>query len=98
MLEDDIDPFGNNDEVDPLLHDILIASKLKPLGDEVKKYCRKGHLLECPVLEQFREHCLDKNINTRGYKSVARHETPVNKCCLCLCLYLYLYLYCINLI
>ena len=37
MLEDNKDPF-DNDEVDPVLHDILKASKLKPLGDEAKKY------------------------------------------------------------
>ena len=63
MLEDNEDPF-DNDEVDPVLHDILKASKLKPLGDEAKKYCREGHLLERPFLKQFHQHCLDKTINT----------------------------------
>ena len=79
ILEDDGDPFDNNDEVDPLLYDILKASKTKPLGDEAMKYCREGHLLERPFLEQFHKHCLDENINTCGYNSIAIHETPVGK-------------------
>ena len=77
MLEDNEDPF-DNDEVDPVLHDILKASKLKPLGDEAKKYCREGHLLKRPFLEQFYKHSQDGI--TCGYKAVAVHETPVGKC------------------
>ena len=93
MLVDDKDPF-DNDEVDPLLHDILKALKMKPLGDKAKKYCREGHLLERPFLEQFHKHCLDENINTCGYNSVAIHETLVGKFVFVIVLYC-IVLYCI---
>ena len=52
MLEDNKDPF-DNDEVDPVLHDILKASKLKPLGDEAKKNSWEGQLLEGPFLKKI---------------------------------------------
>ncbi|OEU17716.1 hypothetical protein FRACYDRAFT_238144 [Fragilariopsis cylindrus CCMP1102] len=45
------------------------------LKDEAKAYCRQGHLLERPFLEQFHQH--SKEGLTQGYKSVAIHETPV---------------------
>ena len=84
MQEDNKDPF-DNDEVDPVLHEILKASKLKPLGDEAKKYYREGHLLERPFLKQFHQHCLDETVNTCGYNSIAIHEIPVGKLCIVLC-------------
>ncbi|OEU09246.1 hypothetical protein FRACYDRAFT_248581 [Fragilariopsis cylindrus CCMP1102] len=70
--EDDEDDV---DTVDPVLLDIFKASKMKPLKDEAKAYCRQGHLLERPFLEQFHQH--SKEGLTRGYKSIAIHETPV---------------------
>jgi hypothetical protein len=48
---------------------------MKPLGEEAKKYCRAGHLLERPFLKQFHQHSIDGR--APGYKSVAIHETPV---------------------
>ena len=77
MLKDNKDPF-DNDEVDPVLHDILKASTLKPLGDEVTKYCLEGHLLERPFLEQFYNHSQDGI--TCGYKAIAVHKNPVGEC------------------
>ena len=77
MRVNDEDPFAGDDEVDPLLLDILKASKMKPLGDDAKKYCREGHLLERPFLEQFHQHSQDGI--TCGYKAIAIHETPVGK-------------------
>jgi hypothetical protein len=73
LLDNDEDPHDN--EIDPVLLDIFKASKMKPLGEEAKKYCRAGHLLERPFLEQFHQHSLDGR--TLGYKSIAIHETPV---------------------
>ncbi|OEU14444.1 hypothetical protein FRACYDRAFT_240987 [Fragilariopsis cylindrus CCMP1102] len=70
--EDDEDDV---DTVDPVLLDIFKASKMKPLKEEAKAYCRQGHLLERPFLVQFHQH--SKEGLTRGYKSVAIHETPV---------------------
>jgi hypothetical protein len=55
------DPYNNHDDdeededtVDLVLLDIFKASKMKPLGEEAKKYCQAGHRLERPFLEQFR--------------------------------------------
>jgi hypothetical protein len=73
LLENNEEP--NDDEIDPVLLDIFKASKMKPLGEEAKKYCRAGHLLERPFLEQFHQHSLEGR--TLGYKSLAIHETPV---------------------
>jgi len=75
--------YNEEDAVDPVLLDIFKASKMKPLGEEAKKYCRAGHLLERPFLEQFHQHSLEGR--TLGYKSLAIHETPVGTLCL-LCL------------
>ena len=86
MLDNDEDPFNNDeDEVDPVLMNIFQASFMKPLGEEAKKYCREGHLLERPFLKQFHQHCLDETINTCGYNSIAIHETPVGKLGIILC-------------
>ena len=73
LLENNEEP--NDDEIDPVLLDIFKASKMKPLGEEAKKYCRAGHLLERPFLEQFHQHSIEGC--TLGYKSIAIHETPV---------------------
>jgi hypothetical protein len=73
------DPYNDGEEgedaVDPVLLDIFKASKMKPLGEEAKKYCRAGHLLERPFLEQFYQHSVQGL--TLGYKAIAIHETPV---------------------
>jgi hypothetical protein len=71
LLEND----EHDDGIDPVLLDIFKASKMKPLGEEAKKYCRAGHLLERPFLEQFHQHSIEGR--TLGYKSIAIHETPV---------------------
>jgi hypothetical protein len=75
LLDNDEEPYDEEDAVDPVLLDIFKASKMKPLGEEAKKYCRAGHLLERPFLEQFHQHSLEGR--TLGYKSLAIHETPV---------------------
>jgi hypothetical protein len=69
--------------VDHVLLDIFKASKMKPLGEEAKNYCRADHLLERPFLKQLHQHSLEGR--TCGYKSIAIHETPVGTLCL-LCL------------
>jgi hypothetical protein len=77
-LNNNQDPYdGEEDDeiIDPVLLDIFKASKMKPLGEEAKKYCRAGHLLERPFLEQFHQHSVHGL--TLGYKSIAIHETPV---------------------
>jgi hypothetical protein len=60
--QDPYDDDENEDEdtVDPVLLDILKASKMKPLGEEAKKYCQAGHLLERPFLEQFHQHSIGR--------------------------------------
>ena len=73
--DDDDDDSNDEDTVDPVLLDIFKASKMKPLKEEAKAYCRQGHLLERPFLEQFHRHSMEGL--TRGYRSVAIHETPV---------------------
>ena len=73
LLENNEEP--NDDEIDPVLLDIFKASKMKPLGEEAKKYCRAGHLLERPFLEQFHQHSVQGL--TLCYMSIAIHETPV---------------------
>ena len=78
MLENDEDPY-DNDSVDPVLLNLFQASFMKPLGDEAKKYCREGLLLERPFLEQFHKHSQEGL--TCGYRSIAVHETPVGKLC-----------------
>jgi hypothetical protein len=77
-LNNNQDPYDDDedeDTLDPVLLDIFKASKMKPLGEEAKKYCRAGHLLERPFLEQFHQHSIEGR--TCGYKSIAIHETPV---------------------
>ncbi|OEU05678.1 hypothetical protein FRACYDRAFT_258685, partial [Fragilariopsis cylindrus CCMP1102] len=71
-LNNNQDPYNGeeddeDDAVDPVLLDIFKASKMKPLSEEAKKYCRQGHLLERPFLEQFHQHSVEGL--TRGYKS-----------------------------
>jgi hypothetical protein len=58
---------------------------MKPLGEEAKKYCRVGHLLERPFLEQFRQHSMEGL--TLGYKPIAMHETPVGTLLQCILLH-----------
>ena len=79
-LNNNQDPYDGEDDddddtVDPVLLDIFKASKMKPLKEEAKAYCRQGHLLERPFIEQFHQHSIQGL--TRGYKSIAIHETPV---------------------
>ena len=50
---------------------------MKPLGEEAKKYCREGHILERPFLKQFHKHSQDGVIC--GYNSIAIQETLVDK-------------------
>ena len=77
LLDNNQDAF--EDDVDPVLLNVFQASFMKPLGEEAKKYCRAGHLLERPFLKQLHQHCFDKTINTCGYNSIDIHETPVGK-------------------
>ncbi|OEU22028.1 hypothetical protein FRACYDRAFT_232182 [Fragilariopsis cylindrus CCMP1102] len=78
-LNNNQDPYDDDeddeDTVDPVLLDIFKASKMKPLKEEAKAYCRQGHLLELPFLKQFHQHSMEGL--TCGYKSIAIHETPV---------------------
>ena len=60
----------------------------KTLGEEAKKNCQAGHLLERPFLKQLHQHCLYKTINTCVYNYIAIYETPIGKlqivlCCCC---------------
>jgi hypothetical protein len=79
----DDDEDEDEDTVDPVLLDIFKASKMKPLGEEAKKYCRAGHLLECPFLKQFHQHSMEGL--TLGYKPIAIHETPAGMSCISFC-------------
>jgi len=71
------DPYSSTDTIDPVLLQVFKASFMKPLKDDAKKYCRKGHELERPFLEQFFEH--SRQGKTIGYKALAIHETPLVK-------------------
>jgi hypothetical protein len=93
LLENDKDPYDDDDDddenaVDPVLFDIFKASKMKPLGEEAKRYCRAGHLLERPFLEQFYQHSVQGL--TLGYKAIAIHETPVGMYLYCILLLLFI--------
>jgi hypothetical protein len=85
LLVNNGDPY--DDEIDPVLLDIFKASRMKPLGEEAKKYCRAGHLLERPFLKQFHQHSMEGL--TLGYKSLAIHETPVGALLHVYCIVLY---------
>jgi hypothetical protein len=95
-LNNNQDPYygEEGDEIDPVLLDIFKASKMKPLGEEAKKYCRAGHLLERPFLEQFYQHSVQGL--TLGYKAIAIHETPVGMYLYCILLLLLLLLFIIH--
>ena len=51
LLDNNQDAF--EDGVDPVLLNVFQASFMKPLGEEAKKYCQAGHLLERPFLKQL---------------------------------------------
>jgi len=66
------DPFGASDEVDPVLLEVFKASYMKPLKKEAKEYCRQGHELERPYMEELFEHStagLTGNIRILGIHS-----------------------------
>ena len=67
------DPFLSS--IDPVLLQVFRASFMRPLKDEAKKYCRQGHALERPFLQQFFEH--SQQGKTRNYKALAIFETPL---------------------
>ena len=69
------DPFSSTDSIYPVLLQVFKASFMKPLKDDAKKYCRKGHELERPFLEQFFEH--SRQGKTVGYNALAIYETPL---------------------
>ena len=78
-MDNDEDPYNEDDEVNPILCDVIGSSFMKQMGEDAKKYCRQGQALEQPFLEEFHRHSLDDNINTCTYKSKAIHETPNGK-------------------
>ena len=78
LVDNLIDPY-TEDEVDPILLDVISSSFMKPLGETAKKYCCEGQLLEQPFLEQFESHCLDDSINTLGNELRGIDETPNGK-------------------
>ena len=75
LARDGINPDDSMDEIDSVLLRGFMAWYMKKLGSEAKKYCRAGHDMEKPFLEEFHKH--STRGLTCGYKSLAIHETPL---------------------
>ena len=75
LARGEADPDTVMDEMDSVLLCGFMAWYMKKLSDEAKKYCRAGHDMEKPFLEEFHKHSVLGL--TCGYKSIAIHETPL---------------------
>lgn len=70
------DPYETT-EVDPVYCELFKASFMRPLKDETKEHCRRGHQRELPVLKDFIQHSLQGL--TCGYKVQAVFQPPLVK-------------------
>lgn len=64
-----------DNEVDPVLVQVLRASFMRPLKGDAKEYCRKGHLMESVFMEQIVEH--SREGLTGNVKILAAHSSPL---------------------